>query len=108
MNREIKFRLWVPSGKKFLLTDNLQFNTEVKIDIFSTQPPVWQEYTGLKDKNGQEIFEGDLIFVDEALWEVYFDFGVFLIRPHEYPTDKPSCLYEYNKDCEVVAHIYAS
>lgn len=56
--REIKFRVWDIEGKKWVfpvidITNNFSIDQTKKYD--------WQQYTGLKDKNGKEVFEGDII-----------------------------------------------
>lgn len=54
--REIKFRVWRPEMKRFRYFDlSTGFNTE-NYDKF---PPVMQ-YTGLKDKNGVDVYESDV------------------------------------------------
>ena len=59
MTREIKFRAWAVASKKmFELDEDWEF---VNGKLRQLPNTILMQFTGLYDKNGNEIFEGDIL-----------------------------------------------
>ena len=58
MNREIKFRAW--DDNKMIYPTNALSNRNRFFRLIR-EDAILMQYTGLKDKNGKEIYEGDIV-----------------------------------------------
>ena len=108
--REIKFRAWYEKEKRFLSWDELQDGTESLQTYFNNElsdvSPLMQ-YTGLKDKNGKEIYEGDILSTDlsRPYLIVCFRNGAFMVQCHDDGKDYYDLMVSINEESDQVEHL---
>ena len=114
--REIKFRIWDKDRKVMANVSNIDFLTgqvqmngdgNMHSERVSGDKVILLQYTGLKDKNGVEIYEGDIVeCFNDGLSEVLFRKGSFGMFTY---TSKGVDFYTFNEVygfCEIIGNIY--
>ncbi|AZA49768.1 hypothetical protein EG346_16975 [Chryseobacterium carnipullorum] len=83
MNREIKFRAFCPKlkvmSKPFSFNQVLNFG-DVVFNSLDLKKHIVMQFTGLVDKNGVDIYEGDLLKGFGMVYQVVFSDGAFYMK----------------------------
>jgi len=121
--REIKFRAWDKVKKEWIPISSLEcFHTGEVLQVkrmwnrkhFSIKSDcILVQFTGLKDKNGKEIWEGDIVQFNDYEWEEYKGRKIFTVElgiPRFWLKEE---LFGYEgellkepENCKVIGNIY--
>jgi uncharacterized phage protein (TIGR01671 family) len=119
MNREIKFRVWDTENRRFLQhgsfclfpDDNEVW--EVRLlknygELEYIPHAVVQQYTGLKDSKGVDIYEGDIVKIEDKeevrIYDIVFSHGYFgLNRGSKF---KHALMCPYTEIIEIIGNIF--
>jgi hypothetical protein len=116
---ESKFRVWNIIENRyveekynlFLCTDGQLFiETDCGLELANENNFIVEKFTGLLDKNKNEVFEGDIVYIDLRYHLVVFESGCFMLDNYNngdyYQGDDPLCT-DWNK-AEAVGDIHGN
>lgn len=120
--REILFRGKTEMSKRWVVGDLLQFSigdmcicenrNHFEKDKYGVIPETVGQYTGLTDKNGKKIFEGDIVEGDKKYFtythpygKVVYDGGQFVISFDDVLEDI-ECLGAWANDVEIIGNVH--
>lgn len=66
------------------------------------------QFTGLLDKNGKEIWEGDVLSDGESRMAVKFENGAFIFDDDMYEDRNGDNVASWNSHFEVIGNIYSN
>ena len=111
--RKIKFRCWDKNGM-FNYGQPIMHDDAEEMNIWqcmvNDKDFVMMQYTGVKDENGREIYEGDIVKFGSEFYEVIFDSYMFNLKDFycpcfDYPGDAFSEITQTG-NFEVIGNIY--
>ena len=109
--REIKFKAWDKLNKDMFNVESINFQErrvyKNTVSYRKFEDIDLMQYTGLKDKNGKEIYEGDIVTLHNGKYKVIFNTeeARFVLRDDEFEMNIPFT-NNNNERMEVLGNVY--
>ena len=106
--REIKFRAWDKKQENMIYEGlSIELDGSISVHITGTSSLlILMQYTGLKDKNGKEIYEGDILKIHGSIdfrgRNVSVEFCMGAFRDSYYKWN----LFAKSHEFEIIGNIY--
>lgn len=101
--KKLKFRAWM-NNSSMIYSDSY-----IDLEYFfnACKKGIIQQFTGMHDKNGDEIYDGDILQSPNSIQKVYFENGCFGLKSNIHNKSNPHPLFKMNMTYwKVIGNIY--